>query len=343
LAKHTKDGDENNSPLPFKVNAVTGEVGKLLNNNRSEELVGLSSYTTNWSGTLELFLELQQLNVGEVGLYKQAFDKIINWMKKYPLQNNKWGPFFEDVPGWSDTQINAITFTQFMMNHPEYFANWKTDVKKIFDWVYEKLANEQWKKYGVTVVNEQTAYLQPGNSHTSRQASAELQYMQLTGNMFHYDNAVRQLNWATYMVNDDGRNRYPNDANWLTDGYGDYVRHFLRAMAAMPALTPSDEEHILSSTSIIEEAVYAPLPDKWYMNWLGKTDLKTIRIFYRTFDTTGTEEIRLLKKPSAVLLNLKPATELKDLTSQGFTWRVLNKGGILTVKRENCDKVIVVE
>jgi len=343
LAKHTKDGDENNSPLPFKVNAVTGEVGKLLNNNRSEELVGLSSYTTNWSGTLELFLELQQLNVSEVGLYKQAFDKIINWMKKYPLQNNKWGPFFEDVPGWSDTQINAITFTQFMMNHPEYFPNWKTDVKKIFDWVYEKLANEQWKKYGVTVVNEQTAYLQPGNSHTSRQASAELQYMQLTGNMFHYDNAVRQLNWATYMVNDDGRNRYPNDANWLTDGYGDYVRHFLRAMAAMPALTPSDEEHILSSTSIIEEAVYAPLPDKWYMNWLGKTDLKTIRIFYRTFDTTGTEEFRLLKKPSAVLLNLKPATELKELTSQGFTWRVLNKGGILTVKRENCDKVIVVE
>jgi hypothetical protein len=343
LAKHTKDGDENNSPLPFKVNAVTGEIGKLLNNNRSEQHVGLSSYTTNWSGTLELFLELQQLNVGEVQLYKQAFDKIINWMKKYPLQNNKWGPFFEDIPGWSDTQINAITFTQFMMNHPEYFPNWKTEVRKVFDWVYEKLANEQWKKYGVVVVNEQTAYLQPGNSHTSREASAELQYMKLTGDMFHYDNAVRQLNWATYMVDDDGKNRYPNDANWLTDGYGDYVRHFLRSMAAIPALAPSDEEHILSSTSVVQEAAYAPLPDKWYMNWLGKTDLKTIRIFYRTFDTTGTEQIRLLKKPSAVLLNLKPVTELKELTAQGFTWKALNKGGILTIKRENCDKVIVVE
>jgi hypothetical protein len=93
LAKHTKDGDENNSPMPFKVNAVTGEVGKLLNNNRSEENVGLSSYTTNWSGTLELFLELEQLNIGEVKLYQQAFDKIINWMKKYPLQNNRWGTF----------------------------------------------------------------------------------------------------------------------------------------------------------------------------------------------------------------------------------------------------------
>jgi hypothetical protein len=343
LAKHTKDGDENNSPMPFKVNAVTGEVGKLLNNNRSGEHVGLCSYTTNWSGTMELFLELQQLNIGEVNLYKQAFEKIINWMKKYPLQKNKWGPFFEDVPGWSDTQINAITFAQFMMNHPEYFPNWKTDVRKIFDWVYEKLANNQWKKYGVTVVNEQTAYLQPGNSHTSREASAELQYMALTGNKFNYDNAIRQLNWATYMVDDDGKNRYPNDANWLTDGYGDYVRHFLRAMAAMPELAPSDEEHILSSTSVIEEADYAPLHDKWYADYLGEINLATIRIFYRTFDTTGIEQMRLLKKPSEILLNLKPVNELKKLNAQGFTWKDLDKGGILTIKRVNSDKVIIVE
>ena len=343
LAKHTKDGDENNSPMPFKVNAVTGEVGKLLNNNRNEQLVGLSSYTTNWSGTMELFLELQQLNIGEVNLYKDAFNKIINWMKKYPLQNNKWGPFFEDVPGWSDTQINAITFAQFMMNHPEYFANWKTDVRKIFDWVYEKLANNQWKKYGVTVVNEQTAYLQPGNSHTSREASAELQYIALTGDTFHYDNSIRQLNWATYMVDNDGKNRYPNDANWLTDGYGDYVRHFLRAMAAVPELAPSDKEHILSSTSVIEEADYAPLPDKWYADYLGEINPKKIRIFYRTFDTTGIEQMRLLKKPSAILLNLKPVNELKELSTQGFTWKDLDKGGILTIKRMNGDKLIVVE
>jgi hypothetical protein len=114
-------------------------------------------------------------------------------------------------------------------------------------------------------------------------------------------------------------------------------------MAAIPELAPSDEEHILSSTSVIQEAVYAPLPDKWYMDWLGKTDMKTIRIFYRTFDTTGTEQLRLSKKPSAVLLNQKPATELKELTVQGFNWKPLNKGGILTVMRQKSNNVIVVE
>lgn len=56
LAKHTQDGDLNNSPLPFKVNAVTGEIGELFNNNRVDQHVGSSSYTSNWSGTLELFL-----------------------------------------------------------------------------------------------------------------------------------------------------------------------------------------------------------------------------------------------------------------------------------------------
>ncbi len=53
--------------------------------------------------------------------------------------------------------------------------------------------------------------------------------------------------------------------------------------------------------------------------------------------------MQLLNKPSAVFLNLKPATEIKDLTTQGFTWKALNQGGILTVKRMNADKVIVVE
>ncbi|MEP6947927.1 MAG: hypothetical protein ABI863_01570 [Ginsengibacter sp.] len=342
LAEHIKDGDENNSPLPFKVNAINGKVGVLKNNNRDGKDAALSSYTTNWSGLLELFLELQQQDVGETQLYKQAFNKIISWMKKYPLQNNKWGPFFEDVPGWSDTQINAITFAQFMMNHREYFPKWKIDVKKIFDWVYQKMSNETWKKYGVTVVNEQTAYLQPGNSHSSRQASAELQYMMLTGDRFHYDNAVRQLNWATYMVDGDGKNFYPATDVWLTDGYGDYVRHFLRAMGSAPELAPSDEEHILSSTSVIQEADYTPISDKYFGDDLEKVDPKKIRIFYRTFDTTGIEQIRLLQKPSAVMLDQKPANELKELSVEGYIWKSLKKGGILTIKRQNSHKVIIV-
>src|SRR4029079_10119857 len=34
LAIHIEDGDENNSPLPFKINAINGKAGVLKNNNR---------------------------------------------------------------------------------------------------------------------------------------------------------------------------------------------------------------------------------------------------------------------------------------------------------------------
>ncbi len=336
LAAHVKEGDENNSPLPFKVNAITGETGVLKSYGKNGKVEGLSSYTTNWSGTLELFLELQKMNKGNVQLYQSAFDKILKWMKKYPLRTNKWGPFFEDISGWSDTQINAVTFAQFMMNHREFFPDWKTEVKKIFDWVYEKLGNKNWDKYGVTVINEQTAYRTPGNSHSARQASAQLQYTRLTGETTYYTNAIRQLIWATYMVNDDGRNRYPQDENWLTDGYGDYVRHYLRAMADAPELAP-DENHLLSSTSVVQQAMYKGQIYKHY--FLPVKDTVKILLRYRVYEEEGQELIRLTQKPSGLLFNDKVA----EATGDSFEWKALAKGGVLKVKRVTANTVTILE
>ncbi len=336
LAKHIKDGDNDNSPLPFKVNAITGEVGVLKSYGQNGKIEGLSSYTTNWSGLLELFLELQQLNEGNTQLYKSSFEKIIKWMKRFPMQSNKWGPFFEDVSGWSDTQINAITFAQFIMNHREYFPGWKMDVKKIFDWVYQKLANKQWEKYGVTVVNEQTVYLTPGNSHTSRQASAQLQYGLLSGDTTYYTNSVRQLIWATYMVDNDGKNRYPNDENWLTDGYGDYVRHYLRSMAASPELAP-DEDHLISTTSVVQQVIYKGQFYKIY--YLPQKDTNNILLQYRVYDNDGEETVRLSKEPSAVLFNGEPAKG----GGESYKWKTLSNGGVLNIKRKKTNKVTILQ
>jgi hypothetical protein len=331
LAGHMIEGDDIKSPLPFKVNAVTGEPGKLLSNNGDGSVASLSDFTTNWSGTMELFLELIKMNKGNVSLYQHSFDNLLSWMKKYPLKNNKWGPFFEDVPGWSDTQINAITFTQFMMNHQEYFPDWKNEVEGIFKWVYKTLGNKTWEKYGVVVVNEQTAYLIPGNSHTSREGSAELQYVSLTGDTTRKQNAIRQLNWATYMVDYDGKNRYPMDENWLTDGYGDYVRHFLRAMGALPELAPTDEEHILFSSSVIQEVEYK------------NPDQKNIRLQYTAYDKKGTEKIHLLNKPSQVQLNGVSIYVSDNPGVDSYSWQPLKKGGLLKINRVNGNEITVLD
>ena len=264
-------------------------------------------------------------------------------MKKYPLKNNKWGPFFEDVPGWSDTQINAITFAQFMMNHQEYFPDWKNEVEGIFKWVYKTLENKTWEKYGVVVVNEQTAYTVPGNSHTSREGSAELQYVSLTGDTSRKQNAIRQLNWATYMVDYDGKNRYPQDENWLTDGYGDYVRNFLRAMGALPELAPSDEEHILFSSSVVQEVEYKNRTGSTFLSPPDNPELKDIKLRYSTYDKKGTETIHLLKKPSKILVGATPVSMSDDMTVNSYKWKALKTGGILIINRVSGNEVIVMD
>ena len=260
-------------------------------------------------------------------------------MKRYPLKNNRWGPFFEDVPGWSDTQINAMTFARFIMEHREYFPSWKEDVERIFDWVYGRLGNRTWEKYGVVVINEQTAYEVQGNSHTARQGADELLYISLTGDSSRYENAIRQLIWSTYMVGNDGRNSYPNGEIWMTDGYGDYLRHYLRAMEVDPELATHEDNHMVFSSSVMQQVDYHGQSNKILWNVTENTPGTKPRFRYRTFDNSGYEIIRMTTKPGSVQLDGKALNET-DI-GEGFTWKTLKDGGVLRINRLNGRQVIV--
>jgi hypothetical protein len=340
LASKVKTGDEFHSPLPFKVNVYTGHVALLNLNKQVGKFIDTACYTSNLTPTLQMFDDLIQLNKGDVAAYKPAFDKILAWVKKYPIQDNRWGPFFEDVGEWSETQINAMTCVRYMMEHPQYFPEWKPQVKHIIDWVHTNFNNTNWKKYGVVVTNEQSVYPVPGESHSARQAADELLYVKLTGDTTMYNNAIRELIWATYPVDSDGKNCFPFDEPWLTDGYGDYVRHYIRAMATYPQLAPVDD-HILSTTSVIQQADYKGWFKKYLAPSFSKVDTNKVRLYYRTFDSVGVETIKLKAKPSGILLNDNPLKE--NAKDEGFTWLELDKGGVLTVKRAKGNEVIVLE
>jgi hypothetical protein len=340
LAANVKTGNSEYSPLPFKVNVFTGKTVLLNLNAGSGKSTDTAGYTSNLTPTLQLFFDLIHLQKGNVAAYKIAADKILAWLKKYPIHNNKWGPFFEDVGEWSQTQINAMTCARFIMEHPQYFPDWKTQVKNIIDWVHINFANDKWKKYGVVVTNEQSVYPVPGNSHSARQAADELLYVSLTGDTTLYANAIRELNWATYAVDFDGKNCFPTDEPWLTDGYGDYVRHYLRAMATFPELAPV-EDHILSSSSVIQQADYSGHFKKYLSVEFDKPDTSKVRVYYRCFDNNGDEQIKLKTKPSAVLLDGAPMKEAGN--GEGYSWIQLDKGGVLSVRRKNGNRVIIVE
>ena len=200
------------------------------------------------------------------------------WLKRYPLQNNRWGPFFEDIPTStpSDTEINADTLAGWILEHPAWDADWREQAKGALDWSYAQFANREFTKWNVIPINEQTAYRVPGNSHTARHAAVELLYCEKTGDCASKNAAIGRLNWATYMVDTDGKNRYPRDDIWLTDGYGDYVRHYLRAMASAPELAPDDQNHLLRTSSVVSSIEYG-----------------TGRISYRKFDADSTEHFKM--------------------------------------------------
>ena len=317
LAAKVRPGDNNNSPLPFRVNAETGKIGPLLDNGGSGKTVDMASYTSNWAGLLMLWQQLMKLDPGNTEIYEKSFRIILNWMKEYPLKTNKWGPFFEDIPGWSDTQTNAVTFAMFILLNQDLFPEWRADVKGILKWTHKELANHEYEKYKVTVMNEQTVYRVPGNSHSSRQASVELWYGELSGDTFYRANAIRTLNWATYTVSGDGRNRYIHDDIWLTDGYGDYLRHFIRAMAAEPELAPDNKNRLLRSSSVISKIHYSPS-----------------LIEYESFDSQSMETLRLMKKPIKVLFSGKEISEQEVLKDYGWSWNSLSTGGVLIIKHK---------
>jgi hypothetical protein len=341
LAAHIQQGNINYSPLPFKVNPTTGVTALLRNHDFTGSWIDSAGYTSNWAPTMQLFLDLIDMHQGNTMAYQSGFNVFLSWMKSVPMKENKWGPFFEDVDWWSETQINAMTFARFIMEHREYFPDWKNDVMKIINWVHRNFSNGNWKKYGVTVTNEQTVYQQPGESHSSRQAADEILYTSLTGDSSLYVNAVRELCWATYMVDFDGKNRFPGDEPWLTDGYGDYIRHYLRAMDADPNLAPPGEDHILSSSSIIQEADYAGHLKKFYALGFEHVDSNKVKLFYRSYDSSGTERIKLTHKPGAVLLEGHAISETK--TGEGYEWIPMHSGGLLIVRRFHGRKVILLK
>jgi len=302
LVKHVRPGDTDHSPWPFRVVAATGQTAQAkmtveyfeapnpgeVDMKRNHTIA--ASYTTNWTGALRLFDGLAALNAGDVAGYAKTKAILITWLKTYPFRNQKWGPFFEDVPTamWSETEINADTMAYYLLENPQFDPQAGEFARRALDWSEAMFANREWQDVGVLPINEQTTYKQPGNSHSSRHASLELLYGEKTGDRTREDAAIRRLNWATYMVDENGRNMYPavtranasragaGAGHWLTDGYGDYARHYLRAMASLPSLAPENQNHLLRTTSVIRNIAYSA---------------ETIR--YEKFDGVSTERLKL--------------------------------------------------
>ncbi|MDB5282605.1 MAG: hypothetical protein JWO06_1680, partial [Bacteroidota bacterium] len=318
LALKVIPGDSLHSPYPFKVAAVTGYINSVTPGDQ---------FTADLVPTLRLFEDLSKMRIGNTLKYDSAYGSIKAWVQRYPQQNNNWGCFFEDIFGPSNTETNAVTMAWYIMQHPNWSANPLQDARHILDWTFTTFADTDWIALSSIPIFEQTADMKPGGSHTSRYAAAELMYSDLSGDTTLKERARRALNWTTYLVDFDGKCRFSTAEGsvWFTDGYGDYVRHFLRAMASDPEIAPDSANHLLGSTSIIPNINYQPL-----------------EITYNTYDSSSTETLRLTSKPVQVKVDGSVISELSSLNAQGWIWTAYPLGGVMKVRHDNGHAVDII-
>ena len=159
-------------------------------------------------------------------------------------------------------------------------------------------------------------------SHTSRYASINALWYELTGDSEAKEKAFRSFNWASYMCRENGWvNVGPVDQSlWFSDGYGDYIRHFIAGMASVPEWAPDGQTHLLRSTSLITSVSY-----------------RADGVRYSARDASGSEVLKLNFKPTRILAASDGL--MKEIPSTD--WTIDPQLNVLKVSRRNAKDVYI--
>ncbi len=311
LSAKIESGDEDRSPWPFRVDVRDGTV--------------VENYTSHVIPAIRLFDELIDLEADSESLLRDARDIAWNWLQHYPMQNNRWKGYFEDIrldpENENRDQYSALETARYILKHPQQDEGWKDHARGLIEWVRQSLGAAPFFK--ATPIHEQKFCSHVMGSHTARYASVCALFAQVTGETAYAERARRSFNWATYMADENGWVRvgidepdYHNQC-WFSDGYFDYVPHFLDGMASMPETAPRSNDHLLQSSSIVQQITYTPL-----------------HIQYRTFEAKADDTLRLTFAPMSVECDGLSLPEVED-SSRERGWSFDPPAGLLKVHRDS--------
>jgi hypothetical protein len=304
LLKNYKTGDEKNSPWPVRCYARDGKA----------EGGPMGPYSANVIEPIMLFDELIRLGQGDVAGYTRIRAGAWEWFQKYPLTNNVWVGYFEDVvPSMGNmNQVIPLEFARYVLLHPEKDPEWREHARKLIEWVK---TTPKWPKYivhGATVTTEQGNDIefccnepnQCCDSHTARLAAVEALYYAKTGDVAYREAAFRSFNWVTYFQGLSGGAHSPFGPQWwFTDEFADGPRRMMDAFWAVPEWAPADESHLLGSSSVVTGISY------------GKGS-----VTYSTFDSESTDVLRLDFVPEFVTADGRALDRRKDLDQPGYVF-----------------------
>jgi len=179
-------------------------------------------------------------------------------MKAVPMKWNKWVPSSKMSISGARPRSNAMTFARFYHGTsgvlPRLAVGCQGHHRKgAFPFRKSRL-EEIWRDR-----NQRTKWFTWSRATViprARQPTSCCTQV-YSGDSSYFVNAVRELHWATYAVGFRWPELLP-PGRALADGrLWRLYPHFLRAMDAVPALTAPGEDHIISSTSVIQQADYA--------------------------------------------------------------------------------------
>jgi hypothetical protein len=312
LVKNFKPGDEKNSPWPLRCFARDGRVDPAAGK-------GMFPYSANVVEPIMLFDELIRLGQGDTAAYQSVRQGAWDWLMKYPMQNNVWVGYFEDVPGSMDNmnQVIPLEFARYILLHPDKDPEWREHSRKLIDWVK---TTPKWPKYivhGATITTEQgdgknfccNLPNECCDSHSARLAAVEALYYAATGEVAYKEEAFRTDNWVTYWQGLSGKAHAPfSNQWWFTDEFADGPRRMMDALWAVPEWAPEDESHLVGSLSVVTKISYGA----------GS-------VTYSTFDSESTDVLRLNFTPESVTVGGKAIQPRKDLSQEGYIFDERNR------------------
>jgi len=322
LVKNYKRGDETHSPWPVRCYARDGRT----------EGAPMGPYSANVIEPIMLFDELLRLRQGDVAGYARVRQLAWQWFEIYPLTNNVWVGYFEDVaPTMGNmNQVIPLEFARYVLLHPEKDPQWKEHARQLISWVK---TTPKWPKYivhGATVTTEQGDGItfccnlpnQCCDSHTARLAAVQALYFAKTGDPEYREAAFRSFNWVTYFQGLPGGAHAPFGENqwWFTDQFADGPRRLMDAFWAVPEWAPADESHLLGSSSVVTKISY-----------------RKGSVTYSTFDAESTDVLRLNFSPESVSANGRPLRQRKVLDQPGFVFD--ESTGVLRIRHDGAPDI----
>ncbi|MDR3711403.1 MAG: hypothetical protein P4L51_01205 [Puia sp.] len=231
LVRNMRPGDAWRAPWPFRVDAVTGKYW----GERNADMVFI----------LRLFDKLIERGHHEFDApRKQLWDWIVNFQLKVPdtRQETLWVMFFEDKDKYTNRNSWApMEMARYLIEKKDTLdPHWKAMAERCIQFAVSHFTLRA--PGGATLMVEQDDDFDPWGGVCSKLGGVAALFYAAGGGTQYREIALRNLNWMTYFVDNDGcpSAMYApgrgNRGGWQEDCHTDKIHNFVDALVAVPAL-----------------------------------------------------------------------------------------------------------